>query len=128
MQLLKITTTPIKYRIESERASIELAEPDSTKSFQQVQKTVIQQHGKTQLSSGQDLDSNSDVISADSSGKIRTDSMIKSSSEKMGSDDYLIKYRYGQNKSPNNLILIFRMIFLFTKISVFRKNWIRLNL
>ena len=100
MQLLKITTTPIKYRIESERASIELAEPDSTKSFQQVQKTVIQQHGKTQLSSGQDLDSNSDVISADSSGKIRTDSMIKSSSEKMGSDDYLIKYRYGQNKKP----------------------------
>ena len=98
MQLLKITTTPIKYRIESERASITLADPDSTKNSQQVHKPVIQQHGKTQLSSRQDLNSNSDVISSDSIRKTRTDSLINSSSKKMRSDDYIIKYRYGQNK------------------------------
>ena len=100
MQLLKITTTPIKYRIESERASITLAGPDLTKKFQQVQRQVIQQHVKAQLSSGQDLNSSSDVISADNSEKIRADSLINSSFQKKKSDEYLIKYRYGQDKKP----------------------------
>jgi len=104
MQLLKITTTPIKYRIESERASITLADPDLTKNFQQVQRQVIQQHVKAQLSSRQDLNSSSDVISADNSEKIRADSLINSSFQKKNQMSTLLSTVTGRIKNPYNLI------------------------
>ena len=40
MQLLKITTTPIKYRVETERASFTLADSDNYDSLGSVKESV----------------------------------------------------------------------------------------
>lgn len=92
MQLLKITTTPIKYRVETERASFTLADSDNYDSLGSVKESVR----KIDTASSAANNLKNEVYSSETAQlqrRTRQDKTFDHSGGQFGSYD--IKYRYG---------------------------------
>lgn len=92
MQLLKITTTPIKYRVETERASFTLADSDNYDSLGSVKESVR----KIDTASSAANNLKNEVYSSETARlqrRTRQDKTFDHSGGQFGSYD--IKYRYG---------------------------------
>lgn len=97
MQLLKITTTPIKYRIESEDASFTVSQSDSNENiYDNFNIPVVQ---TSEMRNNSEKLKEQTNFNPNTSGIRREDRSFSMSGGTVENNEYDVKYRYGQKNA-----------------------------
>ncbi len=110
MQLLKITTTPIKYRVEAERASFTLAESDTNIIAEKPQNYVKKSSGAHSATGNALKNATVAPDMVDQNGRIRHDKSFEHTVASAGTYD--IKARYGTNIKTSRTVESGKMNFI----------------